>query len=501
MLLKVIESTNDLQTNEDDKVDGALFIAVCRGKVSEGLDFADNNARAVICVGIPFPNWKDPKVELKMKYNDKKRSKDENILQGRQWYEIQAFRALNQALGRCIRHRKGKEKYSRIRHICSQNTYLIFFYSCYFTILADWGAILMVDDRYSKNQRYINSLSKWVRSDVIHHSNFNLMLTKLEPFVKDMIIQDEENKKIENEAAKIIQQNSNSNSLNKDKQLATETERKPVVGSRKRFNASGRTSSKRGNPNIQYDSDNSNDGSFSDVKINHQGDKNITEWKSKFDDKPVLPTLGSFKGPKNRSEFFSKVSKQTNKSSSAQLNSSENIKGNLNDPAKSEIDAQSPSARLASLAAYAVKTCDIQQPNILNSPSSTFQVANRNESNLKCQDNALNTTNIPSNVVLKSDIPSNVNLQRENSSNFNKHNTFSTPLSDITSVSGSSTNISQVSKKKKFKFSPAVKDSPMSSSNDSSLNTPSNNKVLISNRYVPGNYSKTYNTDSDDDFQ
>ena len=110
MLLKVIESTNDLQTNKDDKVDGALFIAVCRGKVSEGLDFADNNARAVICVGIPFPNWKDPKVELKMKYNDKKRSKDENILQGRQWYEIQAFRALNQALGRCIRHRKGKEK-------------------------------------------------------------------------------------------------------------------------------------------------------------------------------------------------------------------------------------------------------------------------------------------------------------------------------------------------------------------------------------------------------
>ena len=108
-LLKVIESTNDLQTNEGDKVDGALFIAVCRGKVSEGLDFADNNARAVICVGIPFPNWKDPKVELKMKYNDKKRSKDENILQGRQWYEIQAFRALNQALGRCIRHRKGKE--------------------------------------------------------------------------------------------------------------------------------------------------------------------------------------------------------------------------------------------------------------------------------------------------------------------------------------------------------------------------------------------------------
>ncbi|KAL8199113.1 UNVERIFIED_CONTAM: Fanconi anemia group J protein [Gekko kuhli] len=39
--------------------DGALLLAVCRGKVSEGLDFSDDNARAVITIGIPFPNVKD----------------------------------------------------------------------------------------------------------------------------------------------------------------------------------------------------------------------------------------------------------------------------------------------------------------------------------------------------------------------------------------------------------------------------------------------------------
>ena len=44
----VIETT----TENSGQVDGALFIAVCRGKVSEGLDFADNNARAVICLGM-----------------------------------------------------------------------------------------------------------------------------------------------------------------------------------------------------------------------------------------------------------------------------------------------------------------------------------------------------------------------------------------------------------------------------------------------------------------
>lgn len=44
--------------------DGALLIAVCRGKVSEGLDFTDDNARAVVTIGIPFPNIKDLQVRV-----------------------------------------------------------------------------------------------------------------------------------------------------------------------------------------------------------------------------------------------------------------------------------------------------------------------------------------------------------------------------------------------------------------------------------------------------
>jgi Rad3-related DNA helicase len=31
------------------------MLAVCRGKLSEGLDFSDDFARAVIIVGIPYP--------------------------------------------------------------------------------------------------------------------------------------------------------------------------------------------------------------------------------------------------------------------------------------------------------------------------------------------------------------------------------------------------------------------------------------------------------------
>jgi hypothetical protein len=79
---------------------GALFFAVARGKVSEGLDFSDNNARAVISLGIPFPSLGDPQVVEKRRFNDQ-RSKVMNVLTGNRWYESQAFRALNQGLGRC----------------------------------------------------------------------------------------------------------------------------------------------------------------------------------------------------------------------------------------------------------------------------------------------------------------------------------------------------------------------------------------------------------------
>uniref|UniRef100_A0A4W3J9H9 DNA 5'-3' helicase n=1 Tax=Callorhinchus milii TaxID=7868 RepID=A0A4W3J9H9_CALMI len=134
--------------------DGALLVAVCRGKVSEGLDFTDDNARAVVTIGIPFPNIKNLQIELKRKYNDQ-HSQTRGLLRGSQWYDIQAFRALNQALGRCIRHKN------------------------------DWGALILVDDRFRNNpNRYINGLSKWVRQQVHHHPDFSSALQSLATFSK-----------------------------------------------------------------------------------------------------------------------------------------------------------------------------------------------------------------------------------------------------------------------------------------------------------------------------
>lgn len=37
------------------KVSGSILMGVCRGRISEGLDFSDNAARCVMVIGIPYP--------------------------------------------------------------------------------------------------------------------------------------------------------------------------------------------------------------------------------------------------------------------------------------------------------------------------------------------------------------------------------------------------------------------------------------------------------------
>ena len=52
---------------------GAILMGVCRGRISEGLDFSDRAARCVIIVGISYPQMTDPKVVLKKEFLDNTR--------------------------------------------------------------------------------------------------------------------------------------------------------------------------------------------------------------------------------------------------------------------------------------------------------------------------------------------------------------------------------------------------------------------------------------------
>ncbi|XP_012141120.2 Fanconi anemia group J protein homolog [Megachile rotundata] len=144
---EVIETTS---AGPIGKINGGLFLAVYRGKVAEGIDFKDNEARCVVCVGIPFPVRKDPVIDMKFKYNDANTAK--GLLRGTEWYSIQAFRALNQALGRCLRH------------------------------INDWGAVILVDERFLLPE-YKANLPKWVKTMWVNQKNCNFM-DELRDFVK-----------------------------------------------------------------------------------------------------------------------------------------------------------------------------------------------------------------------------------------------------------------------------------------------------------------------------
>ena len=140
---------------EAAKTGGAILFAVFRGKISEGVDFSDHNARAVFIVGIPYPAFKDLKVSLKRAYQDERKKCHTNSLSGSEWYSQQAYRALNQALGRCIRHRH------------------------------DYGAIFLVDSRYCNNPIVVNQLSKWVRQSVKSYAEPGRMFRSVKSFFQD----------------------------------------------------------------------------------------------------------------------------------------------------------------------------------------------------------------------------------------------------------------------------------------------------------------------------
>ncbi|XP_066585710.1 regulator of telomere elongation helicase 1 homolog [Prorops nasuta] len=132
---------------------GAIFMAVCRGKVSEGLDFADMNGRAVLITGLPFPPLKNPRVILKQKYLEEMRKKDKNGLTGQQWYQLEASRAVNQAIGRIIRH------------------------------INDYGAIILCDCRFETGS-FQKELSAWLRPHIKKFTNFGMITKELREFFR-----------------------------------------------------------------------------------------------------------------------------------------------------------------------------------------------------------------------------------------------------------------------------------------------------------------------------
>ncbi|XP_076880804.1 regulator of telomere elongation helicase 1 [Brachyhypopomus gauderio] len=140
----------------DPKSNGGSFFAVCRGKASEGLDFADTYGRGVVITGLPFPPRMDPRVVLKMQYLDetcRKKVSGVKYLSGQEWYRQQATRAVNQAIGRVIRHRD------------------------------DYGAIFLCDHRF-KGTEVRAQLPSWVKPYVRMYDNFGTVVRDAAQFFR-----------------------------------------------------------------------------------------------------------------------------------------------------------------------------------------------------------------------------------------------------------------------------------------------------------------------------
>uniref|UniRef100_G1P4B3 Regulator of telomere elongation helicase 1 n=1 Tax=Myotis lucifugus TaxID=59463 RepID=G1P4B3_MYOLU len=135
---------------------GAAFLAVCRGKASEGLDFADVNGRGVVVTGLPYPPRKDPRVILKMQFLDEMKGRSGasgQFLSGQDWYRQQASRAVNQAIGRVIRHRH------------------------------DYGAVFLCDHRFTSADTRAQ-LPSWVRPHVQVYDHFGHVIRDVAQFFR-----------------------------------------------------------------------------------------------------------------------------------------------------------------------------------------------------------------------------------------------------------------------------------------------------------------------------
>ena len=96
------EAQDDACREAAEKSHGAILLAVMRGRSSEGVDFLDACARAVLVVGIPYPPLYDVTVRLKRAFNHEHQAM---LGSGDDWYAAEAFRAVNQAVGESQQHK------------------------------------------------------------------------------------------------------------------------------------------------------------------------------------------------------------------------------------------------------------------------------------------------------------------------------------------------------------------------------------------------------------
>jgi len=95
--------------------------------LSEGINFANRLCRCVVVVGLPYADKSDPVLQEKLRYLQGSGG-------GHNYYQSLCLRAVNQSVGRAIRHAQ------------------------------DYAAIVLMDARYPRDTGIANGLPQWLTS-------------------------------------------------------------------------------------------------------------------------------------------------------------------------------------------------------------------------------------------------------------------------------------------------------------------------------------------------
>uniref|UniRef100_A0A2K6MFU1 DEAD/H-box helicase 11 n=1 Tax=Rhinopithecus bieti TaxID=61621 RepID=A0A2K6MFU1_RHIBE len=136
-------------------VTGALLLSVVGGKMSEGINFSDNLGRCVVMVGMPFPNIRSPELQEKMAYLDQTLPRAPGQAPpGKNLVENLCMKAVNQSIGRAIRHQK------------------------------DFASIVLLDQRYARPP-VLAKLPAWIRARVEVKATFGPAIAAVQKFHRE----------------------------------------------------------------------------------------------------------------------------------------------------------------------------------------------------------------------------------------------------------------------------------------------------------------------------
>ncbi|XP_045320242.1 ATP-dependent DNA helicase DDX11 isoform X2 [Leopardus geoffroyi] len=136
-------------------VTGALLLSVVGGKMSEGINFSDDLGRCVVMVGMPYPNIKSPELQEKMAYLDQTLPRiPGQPPPGKALVENLCMKAVNQSIGRAIRHQK------------------------------DFASIVLLDHRYARPP-ILGKLPAWIRDRVEVKATFGPAFAAMRKFHRE----------------------------------------------------------------------------------------------------------------------------------------------------------------------------------------------------------------------------------------------------------------------------------------------------------------------------